>query len=77
MQFWKKNIFFWQTDSATGGPSNSEGQESLTKVYDTLRTTLPDLFIRPLDYSIYSPNLIFENNIRGIRSESVLSNNCH
>lgn len=42
--------------------------EGLQKVFDTLSSTLPKLFIQPLDYSIYSPNLIFENNIRGTRT---------
>lgn len=42
--------------------------ESLEKVFDTLASTLPKLFIQPLDYSIFSPNLIFENNIRGTRT---------
>lgn len=56
-------------ETATGGQrTNNSNEESLTKVYDVLRTTLPDLFIKPLDYSIYNPNLIFENNIRGTRT---------
>ncbi len=38
----------------------------LNKVFGVLQDTLPKLFIQPLDYSIYSPNLIFENNIRGV-----------
>lgn len=50
-----------------GGPSD----EQLQKVYDVLANTLPKLFIQPLDYSIYSPNLIFENNIRGMRTEGL------
>ncbi|KAL1373550.1 hypothetical protein pipiens_020443 [Culex pipiens pipiens] len=53
--------------SGGGGPS----EEQLQKVYDTLANTLPKLFIQPLDYSIYNPNLIFENNIRGIRTEGL------
>lgn len=43
-------------------------QEDLHRVYEVLQNTLPKLFIQPLDYSIYSPNLIFENNIRGTRT---------
>lgn len=40
----------------------------LQNVYDTLSKTLPTLFIQPMDYRIYSQNLIFENNIRGTRT---------
>jgi hypothetical protein len=29
---------------------------------------LSNLFIQPLDYTIYHQNLIFENNIRGTRT---------
>lgn len=39
--------------------------EELDHVFDVLQDTLPKLFLQPLDYSIYSPNLIFENNITG------------
>ncbi|XP_041974412.1 uncharacterized protein LOC121729837 isoform X2 [Aricia agestis] len=40
-------------------------EEQLMKVFNTLRDTMPNIFIKPLDYSIYHPNLIFVNNIRG------------
>lgn len=40
-------------------------------MFDVLGNTLPKLFIQPLDYSIYNPNLIFENNIRGMRTEGL------
>ncbi|XP_004534759.1 uncharacterized protein C6orf136 homolog [Ceratitis capitata] len=39
--------------------------EDLDRAYNVLQETLPKLFVEPLDYSIYSPNLIFENNITG------------
>lgn len=55
------------TPASGGGPS----EEQIQKVYDTLANTLPKLFIQPLDYSIYHPNLIFENNIRGMRTEGL------
>lgn len=42
--------------------------EQLFRVYSVLEKTLPFLFVKPLDYSIYHPNLIFENNIRGTRT---------
>ncbi|XP_073827060.1 uncharacterized protein C6orf136 [Musca autumnalis] len=37
----------------------------LDHAYGVLRETLPKLFIQPLDYSIYHPNLEFQNNITG------------
>lgn len=52
-------------------PSNSQGKPDegqLEKVYKVLADTLPKLFIQPMDYSIYNPNVVFENNIRGTRS---------
>lgn len=54
-------------DKDSQRPSN----EHLDKVYNVLKETLPDLFIQPLDYSIYHPDLIFENNIRGTRSVGI------
>ncbi|XP_055911776.1 uncharacterized protein C6orf136 homolog [Eupeodes corollae] len=44
---------------------NKPTLEQLDHVFNVLRETLPKLFIQPMDYSIYSPNLIFENNIKG------------
>ncbi|XP_067633426.1 uncharacterized protein C6orf136 homolog [Eurosta solidaginis] len=39
--------------------------EDLDRVFRVLQETLPKLFVEPLDYSIYSPDLVFENNITG------------
>ncbi|CAO1361257.1 unnamed protein product [Diamesa hyperborea] len=47
---------------------HDQNPANLGKIYDVLSNTLPKLFIQPLDYSIYSPNLLFENNIRGTSS---------
>lgn len=55
----------------TGGGKQNEG---LQRAFDVLAHSLPRLFIQPLDYSIYSPNLIFENNIRGTKTVYVNSN---
>lgn len=44
---------------------HDQNPANLGKIYDVLSNTLPKLFIQPLDYSIYSPKLLFENNIRG------------
>uniref|UniRef100_A0A182YQG7 Uncharacterized protein n=1 Tax=Anopheles stephensi TaxID=30069 RepID=A0A182YQG7_ANOST len=53
-------------------PKESQpSEEQLHRVYHVLSQTLPKLFVQPLDYSIYSPNLIFENNIRGTRTEGL------
>lgn len=40
--------------------------EQLEHVYNTLADTLPKLFIQPMDYSIYHPEVVFEDHIRGI-----------
>ncbi|KAJ8734330.1 hypothetical protein PYW07_014881 [Mythimna separata] len=40
-------------------------EEQLMKVFHTLSATMPNLFVKPLDYSIYHPNMVFVNNIRG------------
>ncbi|KAG5682041.1 hypothetical protein PVAND_011432 [Polypedilum vanderplanki] len=50
---------------------NDKQAENLQRIYDNLSRTLPTLFVQPMDYSIYSPNLIFENNIRGVRTEGL------
>jgi len=51
----------------SGGASNPDGptEEQLTNVFNTLRDNLPMLFVTTLDYTIYSPKLIFENRIYG------------
>lgn len=51
--------------AADPDPTGKPSEEQLMKVFKTISETMPDLFIKPLDYSIYSPNLIFVNNIRG------------
>lgn len=40
-------------------------QSDLDHAFATLSETLPKLFIQPLDYSIYSPNVEVQNNITG------------
>ncbi|EEZ97674.1 uncharacterized protein C6orf136 [Tribolium castaneum] len=45
--------------------SNKPPPEKLSRVYDVLMNTLPHLFTTTMDYSIYHPELVFENNIRG------------
>lgn len=60
-----------EKDSPAGSSSNQSSEEQLQRVYDVLANTLPKLFIQPMDYSVYNPNLIFENNIRGVRTEGL------
>ncbi|KAM3957010.1 uncharacterized protein C6orf136 homolog [Aphomia sociella] len=50
------------TEKQEGKPS----EEQLMKVFHVLSSTMPNLFVKPLDYSIYHPNLVFVNNIRGM-----------
>ncbi|KAL0896125.1 hypothetical protein ABMA27_012083 [Loxostege sticticalis] len=54
------------TPSSELSPDGRPSEEQLMKVFHVLSKTMPDLFIKPLDYSIYHPNLVFVNNIRGI-----------
>uniref|UniRef100_A0A182FT75 Uncharacterized protein n=1 Tax=Anopheles albimanus TaxID=7167 RepID=A0A182FT75_ANOAL len=58
------------TTSGNHAPTASQPptEEQLNRIYQVLSQTLPKLFVQPLDYSIYNPNLIFENNIRGTKT---------
>jgi len=65
----KSTTFDDQTNTSPSSNNNQQkNNEQLTKVYDVLRSTLPNLFVKPLDYSIFHQNLIFENNIRGTKT---------
>ncbi|XP_023952175.1 uncharacterized protein LOC112056067 [Bicyclus anynana] len=57
-----------QTSPPTSEPSQEgkPSEEQLMNVFHTLSTTMPNLFVKPLDYSVYHPNLVFVNNIRGV-----------
>lgn len=57
-----------KSDSSIPENSGKPSEGQLHKVYTVLSDTLPKLFIQPMDYSIYHPNVIFENNIRGIKT---------
>lgn len=62
-------------DNSSPEPPNNQGRptdEQLRRVYTVLAETLPELFLKPLDYTIYHQNLIFENNIRGTRTVGLL-----
>lgn len=45
--------------------TDKPSSEKLFHIYSVLRETLPKFFSQPMDYSIYHPQLIFMNNIRG------------
>ncbi|XP_071438623.1 uncharacterized protein, partial [Hetaerina americana] len=52
-----------------GKPSN----EHLQRVFSVLSDTLPKLFLQPMDYTIYSQDIVFENNLRGTRTVGLLN----
>ncbi|KAF2894001.1 hypothetical protein ILUMI_12171 [Ignelater luminosus] len=52
----------------TDVPTDRPSSEKLDHVYRKLADTLPKLFVQSLDYSIYHPNIVLENNIQGKRS---------
>ncbi|ENN77603.1 uncharacterized protein C6orf136 homolog [Dendroctonus ponderosae] len=57
-------------------PASPDGRPSPDKlfhVYTILGNTLPKLFIQPMDYSIYHDNIVFEDNIRKVRTEGLLN----
>lgn len=59
----KQNV---ESNAGSGGPNSGlPDPGDLHKVYERLSNTLPKLFVQPMDYSIYHPNLIFQDNIRG------------
>lgn len=70
----ERNAVAFCSSSSSPAPSTStsvsnEGkpsEEQLMKVFHILSSTMPNMFVKPLDYSIYHPNLVFVNNIRGI-----------
>lgn len=47
---------------------NKPSPEKLQQVYNALAESLPKIFIQSLDYNMYHPDIIFENNIIGRRS---------
>jgi len=58
-------------DTPEKGSFGLPAPDQLQHVFDVLSTTLPRLFIKPLDYTIYSPDIVFENRIRGMRSVGI------
>ncbi|KAJ8931491.1 hypothetical protein NQ314_015562 [Rhamnusium bicolor] len=66
----KGNLF---TEDSKKTHSNKPSPEKLTHVYNVLGETLPTLFIQPLDYTIYHPDVIFEDHIRNIKTVGLYS----
>jgi len=56
------------TKAGSSLPDDKPNAEKLNHVFNVLSDTLPKLFIQSLDYSIYHPNIVFENNILGKRT---------
>uniref|UniRef100_A0A0A9XDY3 Uncharacterized protein C6orf136 n=2 Tax=Lygus hesperus TaxID=30085 RepID=A0A0A9XDY3_LYGHE len=56
-----------ESQSVDGKPS----ADQLDRIYNVLSHELPRLFVHHLDYTIYHPDLIFENNIKGYRTVGV------
>ncbi|KAK8737097.1 hypothetical protein OTU49_004800 [Cherax quadricarinatus] len=54
-------------------PTGKPSAEHLTHVFDVLAETLPRLFIQPLNYTIYSQNIVFENRIRGVKTVGLVA----
>ncbi|XP_066260839.1 uncharacterized protein C6orf136 homolog [Euwallacea similis] len=60
----------------TSKPQGTEGRlppEKLLHVYQVLSESLPKIFVQPMDYSVYSKNIVFEDNIRNIRTEGLIN----
>lgn len=54
---------------STGNKSDGKpNADKLEHVFNKLSETLPRLFTHTMDYTIYHPDMIFENNIRGTRT---------
>lgn len=57
------------SEDSNDSHSHKPSPEKLNHIYNVLGETLPKLFIQPLDYTIYHPNIIFEDHIRNIKTE--------
>lgn len=55
-----------------GDPTGQPSPEDLSRVFNVLAETLPKLFILPIDYTIYSQKIVFENRIRGTTTEGLI-----
>ncbi|XP_011871807.1 PREDICTED: uncharacterized protein LOC105564200 [Vollenhovia emeryi] len=65
-----------KTSSQQPSPRENEGkpsQEQLQSIVDCLSQDLPKLFIKPQNFSIYTQDLIFVNNIRGVTTTGLMN----
>lgn len=61
------------SDGKSGVPEGRPSPDKLMQVYNTLADSLPQLFVKPLDYSLYDDKMVFEDNIRNVRTEGLLN----
>ncbi|XP_024875754.1 uncharacterized protein LOC112457098 [Temnothorax curvispinosus] len=76
-----KSIVFTSDDTSTlktspqqSSPRENEGkpsQEQLQSIVDCLSQDLPKLFVKPQNFSIYTDDIIFINNIRGVTTRGL------
>ncbi|XP_020291991.1 uncharacterized protein LOC109858793 [Pseudomyrmex gracilis] len=75
-----KNISFTsdddilRTNSQLSQPRDNDhkpSEDQLQRVVDCLSQDLPKLFVKPHDYSIYTKDILFINNIRGITTRGI------
>lgn len=65
-----------KTSSQSPPLQDNEGkpsQEQLQHIVDSLSQDLPKLFVKPQNFSIYTKDLIFINNIRGVTTRGVVN----
>ncbi|CAG9770368.1 unnamed protein product [Ceutorhynchus assimilis] len=65
----KKDVLL--SSNSSPEPGGKPSPEKLLQVYTILGESLPNLFVQPMDYTIYHDNIIFEDNIRNIRTEGL------
>lgn len=46
-------------------PPENASEEQLSIVYESLKEDLPELLVRPINYSIVHKDIVFENRIHG------------
>jgi len=63
------------TLNTSGGKDSGQdsGGPDLKKVSSLLTIDLLNVFIRPMDWNLYHPSMVFEDNIRGKRYENALA----
>ncbi|XP_039311461.1 uncharacterized protein LOC105198313 [Solenopsis invicta] len=80
-----KNILFISDDTSNlktslqqsspqeKGNEGKPSQEQLQSIVDCLSQDLPKLFVKPLNFSIYTKDLIFINNFRGVTTRGLMN----